>query len=195
MAELFVYYFGSGHADGSKEDKDLLGGKGANLAEMVRIGIPVPPGFTITTQVCRHFLKEAAYPAGLREQVASNLRRLEIDTGKKFGGATNPLQVSVRSGAAASMPGLMETILNLGLNDTTVRALAQASGNERFAYDSYRRFVSMYADVVLGVPGAEFEKLLSSLKESRFLEADTDLGAGDLKGLVADFKALVLSHT
>ncbi|HSL69906.1 MAG TPA: PEP/pyruvate-binding domain-containing protein, partial [Longimicrobiales bacterium] len=164
MANLYVYYFGGGQADGSKEDKELLGGKGANLAEMVRIGIPVPPGFTITTEVCRRFLKEGDYPAGVREQVAANLRRLEVDTGKQFGGATNPLLVSVRSGAARSMPGMMETILNLGLNDRTVAALARASGNPRFAFDSYRRFVSMYSDVVLGVPHADFEKLLEARK-------------------------------
>src|SRR5688500_12947522 len=120
MADLFVYYFGSGHADGSKEDKELLGGKGANLAEMTRIGIPVPPGFTITTAVCRHYLKTTDFPQGLREQVAANLRRLEVDTGRRFGDPNNPLLVSVRSGGAHSMPGMMETILNLGLNDETV---------------------------------------------------------------------------
>jgi pyruvate,orthophosphate dikinase len=193
MSRLFVYYFGSGHADGSREDKELLGGKGAGLAEMVRIGIPVPPGFTITTEVCRTFLKDRGYPAGLREQVAANLRRLEIDTGKQFGGSTNPLLVSVRSGAAKSMPGMMETILNLGLNDRTVQGLAQAAGNERFAYDSYRRFVSMYSDVVLGVAHAEFEKLLEARKAQRGAEADTELDADDLEILVGQYKQLVKS--
>src|SRR4051812_3739922 len=137
MPILHVYYFGNGQADGSKEDKALLGSKGANLAEMTRIGIPVPPGFTITTDVCRSYLQTNAYPAGLEQQVAANLRRLEVDNGKKFGGSENPLLVSVRSGSAISMPGMMETILNLGLNDTTVEALAKASDNARFAYDSY----------------------------------------------------------
>ena len=195
MADLLVYYFGSGHADGSKEDKDLLGGKGANLAEMVRIGIPVPPGFTITTEVCRHYLKHNDYPDHLTEQVAANLRRLEVDTKKKFGDPDNPLLVSVRSGAAMSMPGMMETILNLGLNDQTVEGLARGSENARFAYDSYRRFVSMYGDVVLGVHGGAFEKLLEAKKHQRGVEADTELTAEDLKDLVAQYKQLVLEKT
>src|SRR3990170_352000 len=139
MPNLYVYYFGNGQADGSKEDKALLGSKGANLAEMTRIGIPVPPGFTITTEVCRSYLQSNGFPPGLQEQVAANLRRLEVDNGKKFGGADNPLLVSVRSGSAISMPGMMETILNLGLNDSTVAALVRSSGSSRFAYDSYRR--------------------------------------------------------
>ncbi len=195
MKNLYVYYFGNGQADGSKEDKHLLGGKGANLAEMVRIGIPVPPGFTITTEVCRQYLKHGTYPDGLREQVASNLRRLEVDTGKKFGGAQNPLLVSVRSGAAVSMPGMMETILNLGLNDVTVQALAQAADNPRFAYDSYRRFVQMYSDVVLGVAHDKFEALLSKMKADRGAQADTNLNADDLKQLVQQYKALVQEQT
>ena len=195
MADLFVYYFGSGHADGSKEDKELLGGKGANLAEMTRIGIPVPPGFTITTAVCRHFLKQNDFPDGLREQVAANLRRLEVDTGRRFGDPDNPLLVSVRSGGAHSMPGMMETILNLGLNDRTVEGLANSSGNARFAWDSYRRFVNMYGDVVLGVPHAEFDKLMEERKRARGIEADTDLTENDLRDLVTQFKALVRKTT
>ncbi|HEY0672021.1 MAG TPA: pyruvate, phosphate dikinase [Longimicrobiales bacterium] len=191
MQNLYVYYFGNGQADGSKEDKTLLGGKGANLAEMVRIGVPVPPGFTITTEVCRQYLKHGSYPAGFQEQVASNLRRLEVDTGKKFGGAENPLLVSVRSGSAVSMPGMMETILNLGLNDTTVQALAKASGNARFAFDSYRRFVQMYSDVVLGVPHHSFESLLQALKDSKGVHNDTDLDGHDLQKLVGQYKELV----
>ena len=191
---LYVYYFGSGHADGSKEDKQLLGGKGANLAEMVRIGIPVPPGFTITTEVCRHYLKQADYPEGLREQVAANLRRLEVDTGKKFGGSENPLLVSVRSGAAVSMPGMMETILNLGLNDATVAALARAADNERFAWDSYRRFVEMYSSVVLGIPSSGFSDLLEAKKHARGVDEDTGLGADDMRELVGEFKRLVQSR-
>src|SRR5688572_26889402 len=195
MLNLFVYYFGNGQADGSKEDKVLLGSKGANLAEMVRIGIPVPPGFTITTDVCRQYLKSNDYPSGLADQVASNLRRLEVDTGKKFGGADNPLLVSVRSGSAVSMPGMMETILNLGLNDTTVEALARASSNARFAYDSYRRFVQMYGDVVLGVKSEAFEALLEEKKHQRSIQNDTDLDERDLRDLVVKYKALVHEKT
>jgi pyruvate,orthophosphate dikinase len=195
MQNLFVYYFGNGQADGSKEDKVLLGGKGANLAEMVRIGIPVPPGFTITTEVCRQYLKNGTYPPGLEEQVASNLRRLEVDSGKKFGSAKNPLLVSVRSGSAVSMPGMMETILNLGLNDTTVEALAKASENPRFAWDSYRRFIQMYGDVVLGCPHHGFEELLTLLKERKGVPNDTDLDANDLKRLVDQYKRLVRDKT
>jgi pyruvate,orthophosphate dikinase len=195
MQNLFVYYFGNGQADGSKEDRALLGGKGANLAEMVRIGIPVPPGFTITTEVCRQYLKNGTYPRGLEEQVASNLRRLEVDTGKKFGSADNPLLVSVRSGSAVSMPGMMETILNLGLNDVTVAALARASDNPRFAYDSYRRFVQMYGDVVLGVPHHGFEALLTLMKERKGVANDTELDEKDLKRLVEQYKKLVKDKT
>jgi pyruvate, orthophosphate dikinase len=195
MPNLFVYYFGNGQADGSKEDKHLLGSKGAGLAEMVRIGIPVPPGFTITTDVCRQYLKTGEYPSQVAEQVASNLRRLEVDTGKKFGGAENPLLVSVRSGSAVSMPGMMETILNLGLNDTTVEALGRAADNPRFAYDSYRRFVQMYGDVVLGVPQHKFETLLEERKAARGVENDTDLETADLKDLAIQFKIVVLKST
>ncbi|MGH7466434.1 MAG: pyruvate, phosphate dikinase [Longimicrobiales bacterium] len=195
MADLYAYHFGGGHADGSKEDKELLGGKGAGLAEMTRIGIPVPPGFTITTAVCRLFLKRGEYPSGLREQVAANLKRLEVDTGRRFGDAENPLLVSVRSGAASSMPGMMETILNLGLNDQTVEGIARSSANERFAYDSYRRFVNMYSDVVLGVPHAEFERLLETRKQQRGVESDTDLQTNDLQELVVAYKHAVQQAT
>ena len=195
MKNLYVYYFGNGQADGSKEDKQLLGSKGANLAEMVRIGIPVPPGFTITTEVCRQYLKAGSYPPGLKEQVASALRRLEIDTGKRFGGTEHPLLVSVRSGSAISMPGMMETILNLGLNDATVETLARIAGNARFAYDSYRRFVQMYGDVVLDVPHHDFEALLTAAKEGKGVELDTDLDADEMKQLVGQYKQLVLEKT
>jgi len=195
MADRLVYYFGGGQADGGREDKALLGGKGANLAEMARIGIPVPPGFTITTAVCRHYLREGGYPAELREQVAAALARLEKDTGKTFGGGDFPLLLSVRSGAAISMPGMMETILNLGLNDQTVEALAKATDNPRFAYDSYRRFVNMYGDVVLGVEHDAFEELLSARKAAKGVEADTALDADDLRALVGEYKALVAERT
>jgi pyruvate,orthophosphate dikinase len=191
MPGRFVYYFGNGYADGGREDKALLGGKGANLAEMTRIGIPVPAGFTITTEVCRLYLRDERYPEGITTQVAENLRRLEADTGKRLGGSENPLLVSVRSGGAVSMPGMMETILNLGLNDVSVEALARASSDPRFAYDSYRRFVQMYGDVVLGVPGRLFEQKLTTLKQRRGVTEDTDLSAADLRGLVAEFKELV----
>ena len=195
MADRLVYYFGGGQADGGKEDKALLGGKGANLAEMARIGVPVPPGFTITTEVCRYYLREGRYPDGLREQVAAALSRLERETGKTFGGDDFPLLLSVRSGAAISMPGMMETILNLGLNDRTAEALARATDNPRFAYDSYRRFVNMYGDVVMGVPHDAFEELLSARKAARGVEADTDLNAEDLRALVGEYKALVAERT
>ena len=195
MPNRFVYYFGNGLADGGREDKALLGGKGANLAEMTRIGIPVPPGFTITTEVCRLYLRDRSYPEGLVEEVLANLRRLEQHTGKKLGGTGNPLLVSVRSGGAVSMPGMMETILNLGLNDDTVAALARASDDERFAYDSYRRFVQMYGDVVLGVPSRLFEERLTELKRTRSVTEDTALDAADLKALVTEFKEIVRTHS
>jgi pyruvate,orthophosphate dikinase len=191
MPNPLVYYFGNGAAEGGREDKSLLGGKGANLAEMTRIGIPVPPGFTLTTDVCRYYLRDNRYPAGLTEQVTDAVRRLEAETGKQFGGTTNPLLVSCRSGASVSMPGMMETILNLGLNDRTVAALAEASNDERFAYDSYRRFIQMYSDVVLGVPAKTFETAIHARKKARSVELDTDLTADDWKALVVEFKSLV----
>jgi pyruvate,orthophosphate dikinase len=195
MPGRFVYYFGNGHADGSKEDKASLGGKGANLAEMTRIGIPVPPGFTIGTDVCRHYLRDQVYPPGLVDQVHDAIRRLEQDTGKRFGGPGEPLLVSVRSGAAVSMPGMMDTILNLGLNDRTVLALAEAASDERFAFDSYRRFVQMYGDVVLGVPSSAFEQVLDEMKQQRGAEQDTSLTADDLRTLVEQFQDVVRQHT
>jgi pyruvate,orthophosphate dikinase len=194
MPNPLVYYFGNGAAEGGREDKSLLGGKGANLAEMTRIGIPVPPGFTLTTDVCRYYLRDNRYPAGLTEQVTDAIRRLEAETGKQFGGTTNPLLVSCRSGASVSMPGMMETILNLGLNDRTVAALADASDDERFAYDSYRRFVQMYSDVVLSVPAKVFETAIHARKKKNGVTLDTDLSADDWKDLVVEFKALVRQH-
>ena len=195
MPNKLVYYFGGGHADGGKDDKLLLGGKGANLHEMTGIGLPVPPGFTITTDNCKSYLATGTYSDALKQQVAEAIERLEQDTGKVFGGTDNPLLVSVRSGAPASMPGMMDTILNLGLNERTVQALAKNMDNERFAYDSYRRFVQMYGDVVLLVPPAKYEKLLDEYKERRGVEADTGLTADDLKNLVQDFKALAEEKT
>ena len=191
MATRHIYHFGSGRADGSASDQALLGGKGANLAEMTRMGVPVPPGFTLTTEACRYFLREGRWPEGLEEALTDGVRRLEQDAGKRFGSSEDPLLVSVRSGAAISMPGMMETILNLGLNPATVEALARASENERFAYDSYRRFIQMYADVVLGVERARFEELLSIRKTARGVAHDHELAADDLRLLVDEFKALV----
>jgi pyruvate, orthophosphate dikinase len=195
MPNRYVYYFGNGHADGGREDKPLLGGKGANLAEMTRMGVPVPPGFTITTDVCRSYLRDQRYPEGITEQVEEAVRQLERDTGKRFGGTDNPLLVSVRSGASVSMPGMMETILNLGLNDATVQALARSSGNDRFAYDSYRRFVQMYGEVVIGVPSRLFEDRLTALKKARGAARDMDLEAADLRELVAEYKAMTREHS
>ena len=195
MDGRLVYYFGNGRADGSKEDKSILGGKGANLAEMTRIGIPVPPGFTISTDVCRYYMREQQHPAGLEEQVDDAVRRIEADTGKRLGGSNDPLLVSVRSGAAVSMPGMMETILNLGLNDRSVEALARVASDERFAYDSYRRFVQMYGNVVLGVPSEAFEKALTQIRSARGVDHDTALGADDLRALVGTFKSIVRDHT
>ncbi|HEX7118523.1 MAG TPA: pyruvate, phosphate dikinase [Longimicrobiales bacterium] len=191
MSNPLVYHFGAGRADGCKDDAHLLGGKGANLAEMTRIGLPVPPGFTITAEVCRYWRAHGTHPAGLREAVYAHVRRLEEETGKRFGGADDPLLVSVRSGAAVSMPGMMDTILNLGLNDRTAAALARAADDPRFAYDSYRRFVQMYGDVVLGVAHERFERLLDARKRERGVEHDTQLDADDLRALVAAFRALV----
>jgi pyruvate, orthophosphate dikinase len=195
MPNRFVYYFGNGQADGGREDRALLGGKGANLAEMTRIGVPVPPGFTITTEVCRLYLRDQRYPEGITAAVADALRQMEADTGKQFGGGANPLLVSVRSGASVSMPGMMETILNLGLNDTTVAALAQASQDHRFAYDSYRRFVQMYGEVVMQVPARAFDERFTAMKRARGVEQDTALQADDLRSLVEEYKEIVRSHS
>ena len=162
-----VYFFGDGSAEATKEMKAILGGKGANLAEMTNLGVPVPPGFTIACSRCIDYLRERHVPDPLRAEVEAALARLERVTGKRFGDAKNPLLVSVRSGAPVSMPGMMETILNLGLNDRAVVGLARASGNARFAYDSYRRFIQMYGDVVLGVPFSQFEHLLSGQAHDR----------------------------
>ncbi|HET9619315.1 MAG TPA: PEP/pyruvate-binding domain-containing protein, partial [Pseudolabrys sp.] len=162
----WVYSFGGGRAEGKPDQRNLLGGKGAGLAEMANLGLPVPPGFTITTEVCTYYYAhEKQYPKELEAQVAKALAEVGRITGKVFGDRNNPLLVSVRSGARASMPGMMDTVLNLGLNDETVEALAKKSGDKRFAYDSYRRFITMYSDVVLGVGHEHFEELLDHHKE------------------------------
>src|SRR5215467_11334447 len=196
----YVYLFVGKKADGNGSMKPLLGGKGANLAEMCRVGLPVPPGFTITTEVCTYYYaNKRTYPATLRAQMEAGLSAIEKQTGKKFGDLKNPLLVSVRSGARDSMPDMMDTILNLGLNDQTVEALAKKTGNPRFAWDCYRRFVQMYGDVVLGVQKRAnedhepFETVIHALKHERYhgdIE-DTKLTPDDLKELVVRFKALV----
>ena len=191
-----VYFFGGGSAEGKAEMKELLGGKGANLAEMTNLGIPVPPGFTISTEVCAAFYEHRRnYPAGLREEVAEHLRRLETMMGKKLGDARDPLLVSVRSGAAQSMPGMMDTILNLGLNDAAVEGLAEQSGNPRFARDSYRRFIQMYGDVVMEVPHGAFERALEEAKERKGVTEDTGLDAADLDAVIAAYKEIYAGHT
>jgi pyruvate, orthophosphate dikinase len=192
----WVYRFGRGSAEGRGEMRNLLGGKGAGLAEMANLGLPVPPGFTITTQVCTYFYDHNhAYPPGLEQQVTEALAWVEEVIGAKFGDPKKPLLVSVRSGARASMPGMMDTVLNLGLNDETVEGLARESGDERFAYDSYRRFLQMYGQVVLGIEHHHFEDLLENHKNDTGAALDTELGAEDWKSLVDDFKEVVQSET
>ena len=188
----WVYGFGNGRAEGTAAMRDLLGGKGAGLAEMANLKLPVPPGFTITTDVCTYYYgNDKKYPRDLRGQVEKALARVGRITGRKFGDETNPLLVSVRSGARASMPGMMDTVLNLGLNDETVETLAKKSGDRRFAYDSYRRFITMYSDVVLGVGHEHFEELLDRHKEQQGYTLDTDLSADDWADLVARYKKRV----
>ncbi|MBD9700065.1 pyruvate, phosphate dikinase [Flavimobilis sp. GY10621] len=182
-------------ADGGKDDKDLLGGKGANLAEMVKIGLPVPPGFTITTEACRAYMRDGVVPPELRVEVTMAVREIEDAFGRQLGDVRDPLLVSVRSGAKFSMPGMMETVLNVGLNDASVRGLAEMAGDERFAWDSYRRLVQMFGRTVLGLDGDLFADALDTLKAERGVTSDVDLTADDLRGLVATYKALVLEHS
>ncbi|HYL09790.1 MAG TPA: pyruvate, phosphate dikinase [Candidatus Acidoferrales bacterium] len=192
----FVYFFGAGKAEGAGEMKDLLGGKGAGLAEMTRIGLPVPAGFTITTEACDYYFKHSRkYPRELAAQVERNLRRLERIVGKKLGDSKDPLLVSVRSGSARSMPGMMETILNLGLNSESVKALAGNTRNDRFAYDAYRRFVQMYSSVVIGLPKEELEEKLRAMKSRQGVKEDTDVSAAGWRDLVAEYKKYFRSKT
>jgi pyruvate,orthophosphate dikinase len=189
MAVKYVYFFGAGKTEGAAEMKNLLGGKGANLAEMTAIGLPVPPGFTLTTELCTEFYKNNRhYPPEVRDQVKENLANLEEAMGKKFGDSKNPLLLSVRSGGRVSMPGMMDTVLNLGLNDDAVHGLIEQSGDARFAYDSYRRFIQMYSNVVMGMNGEILEHILEHMKEVRNVHLDTELTADDLKQLVMLFK-------
>ena len=192
----YVYFFGNGKADGTAQMKDLLGGKGANLAEMTSIGLPVPPGFTISTEVCKFYDDhQGAYPEGLRDEVLANLARLEKLMGAKFGDKKNPLLVSVRSGAAQSMPGMMDTILNLGLNPDTVEGMIAKTGNERFVWDSYRRFIQMFGDVVMGVPHDQFEAALQDVKDLSRKVYDVELDVKDLQEVIVRYKQLYKKYT
>ncbi|MDD4780150.1 MAG: pyruvate, phosphate dikinase [Tissierellia bacterium] len=192
MTQKWVYLF----KEGSAKQKSLLGGKGANLAEMTNIGLPVPPGLTVTTEACTEFYKQGKKLTDeIIAQIKENLQLLEEQTGKKFGDESNPLLVSVRSGAAISMPGMMDTILNLGLNDISVEGIAKKSNNERFAYDSYRRFIQMFGDVVLSVPKYKFDYALEDIKEKNNYKSDTELTTDDLKGLVKEFKKIYKEET
>jgi pyruvate, orthophosphate dikinase len=192
----YAYFFGAGKADGTGEMKDLLGGKGAGLAEMTRIGLPVPAGFTITTVACDYYFKHGRkYPKELRREVAKNLEHLEKLTGKKLGDSKDPLLVSVRSGSARSMPGMMETILNLGLNDQSVQGIAKATANDRFAYDAYRRFVQMYSSVVIGLPKEELEAKLRAMKAKLRVKDDTEVSADGWRSLVAEYKSYFKEKT
>jgi pyruvate,orthophosphate dikinase len=202
MAESkYVYFFGGGKADGRADMKDLLGGKGANLAEMTNIGLPVPAGFTITTEVCTHYSNKNTYPPELKAQVEAALRKTEEVMGAKFGDAKNPLLVSCRSGARVSMPGMMDTVLNIGLNESSLKGLIAKTGNERFAWDSYRRFVQMYGDVVLGLKPQDkheidpFEHIMDELKHGKGVKLDTELTTADLQELVKRFKKAVKERT
>ncbi|MFP6758587.1 MAG: PEP/pyruvate-binding domain-containing protein, partial [Alphaproteobacteria bacterium] len=190
--DKWVYSFGAGAAEGRADMRDLLGGKGANLAEMSNLGLSVPPGFTLTTGVCTHFYaSDRSYPDTLKAAVEGALSLVESRVDKKFGDPDDPLLLSVRSGARASMPGMMDTVLNLGLNDVTVEGLAKRSGDARFAFDSYRRFIQMYSDVVLGVGHHHFEEILELYKEDRGLSLDTDLGADDWRAITEAYRAKV----
>src|ERR1041385_7692226 len=188
----FVYDFN----EGNRDMKDLLGGKGANLAEMTNMGLPVPPGFTISTEACLAYLKENAFPSGLMGETEEHLQRLEAAMGKKLGEPSNPLLVSVRSGAKFSMPGMMDTVLNLGLNDESVQGLAAQTSNDRFAWDAYRRFVQMFGKIVLDISGDRFEEKLDEAKDAKGSDAkDTDLDADDLRRLTEEFKRIIRDET
>ncbi|MCW2573883.1 MAG: pyruvate, phosphate dikinase, partial [Frankiales bacterium] len=188
----WVYTFGDGKAEGTSDMRNLLGGKGANLAEMSNLGLPVPPGFTITTELCTWFYANGRkYPDELTTQVNAALAHVGQIAGRTFGDAKNPLLVSVRSGARASMPGMMDTVLNLGLNDQTVEAVAASAGDERFAYDSYRRFIQMYSNVVLDIEHHNFEEILEEYKDHKNFMLDTDLNADDWREIVTRYKARV----
>ena len=186
----YVYDF----TEGNRDMKDLLGGKGANLAEMTTLGLPVPPGFVITTEACRTYLESGDAPAEMEAEISEHLDALEKTMGKKLGDADEPLLVSVRSGAKFSMPGMMDTVLNIGLNDQSVNGLAKLGGNERFAWDSYRRLLSMFGKTVLGVEGELFEHALDDLKTGKKTKNDLDLDAADFQALVETYKGIIREH-
>src|SRR5271168_770505 len=192
----YVYFFGAGKADGTGDMRDLLGGKGAGLAEMTRIGLPVPAGFTISIDACAAYYELGKkFPKNFEDEVLKNVKKLEKETGKKLGDDKDPLLVSVRSGSARSMPGMMETILNLGLNDRAVQGLARATKNERFAYDAYRRFVQMYSSVVIGLPKEDLEHRLRALRQSLNVKDDTEVSADGWRKLVGEYKAYYKEKT
>jgi len=195
-AKKWVYFFGNKKAEGRAEQKNLLGGKGANLHEMTRLGIPVPGGFTITTEACIYYTSnKKQYPQGMWKQAEEALKKLEKAMGATFGDPLNPLLVSVRSGARVSMPGMMDTVLNLGLNDNSLKGLIAKTQNERFAYDSYRRFIQMFSDVVMGIEKPVFERLIEAQKHAKKVKLDTELSAQDLKELVDLFKRVFKEKT
>src|SRR5713226_8991247 len=192
MQKKYVYFFGNGKADGNRNMKDLLGGKGSGLAEMTNAGLPVPPGFTISTEVCNIYYREKGkIPAAIDREIAEHVKKLEKAAGAALGSAENPLLVSVRSGAKFSMPGMMDTILNLGLNDDAVEGLKRRTGNGRFAFDSYRRFIQMFGNVVLEIPKEVFEHELEGVKNARRVKLDTDLDENALGEVVERYKRVV----
>jgi pyruvate,orthophosphate dikinase len=195
MDTQYIYFFGEGQAEGNAQMRDLLGGKGSGLHEMSRSGVPVPPGFTVTTEVCRHYHAHHELPLGYEEQERAALARLEETMGKRLGDARDPLLVSVRSGAKFSMPGMMDTVLNLGLNDRSVEGLAARAGNPRFAWDCYRRFLQMFGGVVLDLEKHDFEVLIADLKRRRRVQSDLDLAEADLRQLAERFKAVYRKHS
>ena len=186
-----VYFFGGKKTEGKADMRELLGGKGANLAEMCNLGMPVPAGFTITTQACHYYSEsKGKWPKGLKEEIQKNVKKLEDFMGAKLGDPKNSLLLSVRSGAAASLPGMMDTVLNLGLSDKVVAGIAERTGQERFAWDSYRRFIQMFGDVVMNVPHHDFEHILETKKKKVKAKIDTDLTVDDLKDIVGQYKAI-----
>src|SRR5437764_12469352 len=195
LTTKYVYSFGGGKADGHGKMKDDLGGKGAGLAEMTNAGLPVPPGFTIQTDACREYMRHNAVSKEVDRQMEEALAKLEQLQGQKLGQGENPLLVSVRSGAKFSMPGMMDTILNLGLNDRSVESLSKRANNPRFAYDSYRRLIQMFGNVVLEIPKTAFDEVFDSLKKQRGVSQDTALNADDLREVIAQYKNVILDHT
>src|SRR6266568_1441708 len=191
----YVYFFGGGKAEGNGKMKDDLGGKGAGLAEMTNAGLPVPPGFTIATEACREYMRKGGVSQDVDRQMDEALANLEKLQGQELGKGQNPLLVSVRSGAKFSMPGMMDTILNLGLNDESVEALAKRSNNPRFAYDSYRRLIQMFGNVVLEIPKSAFDEVFDAKKKQKKAKLDTDLDAKALKEVIAEYKKVVKKHT